>query len=67
MLLDIPKAPLIFGLIPGHPVEQSFRQAMSISSGNPKGFLQSPISVCLLICAAVSVAVTLATRRQAPP
>ena len=33
--LDIPKAPLIFGLILGEKIEQSFRQAMTISGGDP--------------------------------
>ena len=36
---DIPKAPLLFGLILGHTLEQSFRQALTISNGDPSVFL----------------------------
>ena len=45
--LDIPKAPLIFGLILGGMVEQSFRQAMTISGGSPFIFVKSPIAAFL--------------------
>ena len=62
--LDIPKAPLIFGLILGHTVEQSFRQAMTISSGSLMIFLQSPISVFLLLCAAASVIMSMWAKRK---
>jgi len=62
--LDIPKAPLIFGLILGHTVEQSFRQAMTISSGSLMIFLQSPISVFLLLCAAASVLMSMWAKRK---
>jgi putative tricarboxylic transport membrane protein len=62
--LDIPKAPLIFGLILGHTVEQSFRQAMTISSGSLMIFLQSPISVFLLLCAAGSVFMSIWAKRK---
>jgi putative tricarboxylic transport membrane protein len=53
--LDIPKAPLIFGLILGEKVEQSFRQAMTISGGDPIVFLKSPLAVGLLALAAMTV------------
>ena len=62
--LDIPKAPLIFGLILGQTVEQSFRQAMTISSGSLMIFLQSPISVFLLLCAAASVLMSMWAKRK---
>lgn len=52
--LDIPKAPLLFGLILGHTLEQSFRQALTISDGDPMVFLHSPIAAGLLCCSAVS-------------
>ena len=42
--LDIPKAPLIFGIILGGKIEQSFRQAMTISSGDPRVFVGSPLA-----------------------
>ena len=38
---DIPKAPLLFGLILGHTLEQSFRQALTISNGDPRCSSQS--------------------------
>jgi putative tricarboxylic transport membrane protein len=53
--LDIPKAPLIFGLILGEKVEQSFRQAMTISGGDPVIFVKSPLAVGLLLLAGVTV------------
>jgi putative tricarboxylic transport membrane protein len=61
---DIPKAPLIFGLILGNMIEQSFRQAMTISSGDATVFLRSPISAFLLLCAATSVAMSLWAKRK---
>ncbi len=63
-ILDIPKAPLIFGLILGDKVEQSFRQAMTISGADPMIFLNSPISASLLLFAAVSVIVSLWAKRK---
>jgi putative tricarboxylic transport membrane protein len=65
--LDIPKAPLLFGLILGHTLEQSFRQAMTISGGDPLVFLRSPIAAGLLACAAISIGMSAfaARRRQA--
>src|SRR5258708_26778012 len=62
--LDIPKAPLIFGLILGGMVEQSFRQAMTISSASPMIFLTSPISAFLLVCSALSVVASLWTKHR---
>ncbi|RDU98185.1 tripartite tricarboxylate transporter permease [Trinickia dinghuensis] len=61
---DIPKAPLLFGLILGHTLEQSFRQALTISNGDPTTFLRSPIAATLLGCAAVSIAASLWSRRK---
>lgn len=62
--LDIPRAPLVFGLILGGLLEQSFRQAMTISSGSPLIFLSSPIAVFLLLCSAVSVGASLWAKRR---
>jgi putative tricarboxylic transport membrane protein len=63
-ILDVPKAPLIFGLILGDKVEQSFRQAMTISGADPMIFLNSPISASLLLFAAASVIVSLWAKRK---
>jgi putative tricarboxylic transport membrane protein len=62
--LDIPKAPLIFGLILGDKIEQSFRQAMTISSGDPIVFLRSPLAVGLLALAAVTVLFSFWAKRK---
>jgi putative tricarboxylic transport membrane protein len=62
--LDIPKAPLIFGLILGEKIEQSFRQAMTISGGDPIVFLQSPLAVGLLVLAAVTVLFSFWAKRK---
>ncbi|MBI1778180.1 MAG: tripartite tricarboxylate transporter permease [Proteobacteria bacterium] len=64
--LDIPKAPLIFGLILGGMLEQSFRQAMTISGANPIIFVKSPIAAFLLLCAIGSVVASLWTKRKPP-
>ena len=62
--LDIPKAPLLFGLILGHTLEQSFRQALTISNGDALVFVQSPICAFLLFCGLVSIGASLWARRQ---
>jgi len=62
--LDIPKAPLLFGLILGHTLEQSFRQAMTISNGDVTVFLRSPIAAGLLLCAAVSIIMSAWAKRK---
>jgi putative tricarboxylic transport membrane protein len=66
--LDIPAAPLVLALVLGGMMEQSFRQAMTISSANPMVFLQSGISVTLLAAAVASVALPLwmSRRRKGP-
>jgi putative tricarboxylic transport membrane protein len=64
--LDIPKAPLLFGLILGHTLEQSFRQALTISNGDPSVFVRSPISAGLLVCACISIGASIWSRRQPP-
>src|SRR5215475_5027018 len=62
--LDIPRAPVIFGMILGGLLEQSFRQAMTISSGSPLVFVSSPIAAFLLICSATSVGVSIWAKRR---
>jgi putative tricarboxylic transport membrane protein len=57
--LDIPKAPLIFGLILGVKLEQSFRQAMTISGGDLLVFLKNPISASILAIAFSMVMISL--------
>jgi putative tricarboxylic transport membrane protein len=62
--LDIPKAPLLFGLILGHTLEQSFRQALTISSGDVTVFLTHPIAAGLLLCAAISLGASAWAKRR---
>ncbi|MEK7876361.1 MAG: tripartite tricarboxylate transporter permease [Pseudomonadota bacterium] len=51
--IDIPLAPLVLSLVLGGIMEQSFRQAMTISGGNPVVFVKSTICIVLLIAAVV--------------
>ena len=53
--VDIPLAPLILSLVLGGIMEQSFRQAMTISGGNPKIFVGSPICVTLVALSIISI------------
>jgi putative tricarboxylic transport membrane protein len=55
--VDIPVAPLVLSVVLGGIMEQSFRQAMTISGGNPKIFLGSTITVSLVILSLISIAV----------
>ena len=48
--VDIPIAPLVLSLVLGGMMEQSFRQAMTISGGNPQIFVNSTITVTLWSC-----------------
>ncbi len=54
--VDIPVAPLVRSLVLGGIMEQSFRQAMTISGGNVKVFYGSTITVILLVMSVISVA-----------
>ena len=54
--VDIPVAPMVLSLVLGGIMEQSFRQAMTISGGNPKIFVGSTITVTLVALSALSVA-----------
>jgi putative tricarboxylic transport membrane protein len=54
--VDIPVAPMVLSLVLGGMMEQSFRQAMTISGANPKIFVGSTICVVLLALSVLSVA-----------
>ena len=54
--IDIPVAPLVLSLVLGAIMEQSFRQAMTISGGDTSVFYGSTITVTLLAMSAISVA-----------
>jgi len=53
--VDIPVAPLVLSLVLGAIMEQSFRQAMTISGGDTSVFYGSTITVTLLAMSATSV------------
>jgi len=53
--VDIPVAPLVLALVLGGIMEQSFRQAMTISGGDPAIFVKSGISIMLVILSAISI------------
>jgi putative tricarboxylic transport membrane protein len=53
--IDIPVAPLVLSLVLGGMMEQSFRQAMTISGGNPKIFFSSAITITLVILSIISI------------
>jgi putative tricarboxylic transport membrane protein len=47
----IPIIPVLLGVILGPILEQNFRRALTLSAGDPLVFVQSPISVVLLLSA----------------
>ncbi|OGA23325.1 MAG: transporter [Betaproteobacteria bacterium RIFCSPLOWO2_02_FULL_67_26] len=53
--VDIPVAPLVLSLVLGGIMEQSFRQAMTISGANPGIFVGSTICIVLLALSVLSV------------
>jgi putative tricarboxylic transport membrane protein len=53
--IDIPLAPMVLSLVLGGIMEQSFRQAMTISGANPKIFVGSPICITLVALSILSV------------
>jgi len=53
--VDIPLAPMVLSLVLGGIMEQSFRQAMTISGGNPKIFVGSTICIVLVVLSVFSI------------
>ena len=53
--VDIPVAPLVLSLVLGGMMEQSFRQAMTISGADPSIFVGSGITVTLLVMSVISI------------
>ncbi len=53
--VDIPVAPLVLSLVLGGIMEQSFRQAMTISGGDPVIFVNSGITVTLVVLSVISI------------
>jgi putative tricarboxylic transport membrane protein len=61
---DVPVAPCIVGLILGPLAEQQFRRALTISQGDASVFFTHPISLSLLVIAAVLVIAPMLLRRR---
>jgi putative tricarboxylic transport membrane protein len=53
MRLECEPAPMILGFVLGPLMEENLRRAMKISGGDPMIFLNRPISLGLLIAAAL--------------
>jgi putative tricarboxylic transport membrane protein len=62
-VLNVPVAPCLVGLILGPLAEQQFRRALAISQGDPTVFFTQPISLIILIAAALLVFVPMILRR----
>lgn len=52
MRLEFEPAPLLLGFVLGPMMEENLRRALLLSRGDPLVFVQSPLSLCLLILAA---------------
>ena len=52
---DIPVAPLVLALVLGDVIEQSFRQAMTLSDGSLAIFVSSRVTVTLMALTAISI------------
>src|SRR5215210_3828772 len=63
-VLDVPVAPCVVGLILGPLAEQQFRRALAISQGDASVFFTHPISLGILVVAALLVLVPIVLRRR---
>lgn len=63
-VLDVPVAPCVVGLILGPLAEQQFRRALAISQGDASVFFTHPISLALLVIAALLVITPILMRRR---
>lgn len=55
--LSVPVAPLVLSLVLGGMMEQSFRQAMTISGADPAVFVRSPICIALLAASVLALSI----------
>jgi putative tricarboxylic transport membrane protein len=62
-VLAVPVAPCVVGVILGPLAEQQFRRALAISQGDPTVFFTHPISLAILVIAALLVFVPMILRR----
>ncbi len=63
-ILEIPLPPLVLALILGGTTEQSFRNSLALSDGNPAIFFEKPISAVFFVLAAVSLVYALIKRKR---
>ncbi|AHF79318.1 Putative tricarboxylate transporter (plasmid) [Sodalis praecaptivus] len=57
--IDVPLAPMILALVLGSNLEQSFRQALTISAGDMHIFIASPVALGFLTLTLLSLALSL--------
>jgi TctA family transporter len=60
LMLKLPPAPLLLGLVLGPQLEETFRRTMLLSRGDATVFFTSPMSAILLViacCSAIAIAV----------
>jgi putative tricarboxylic transport membrane protein len=65
--VDIPAAPLVLALVLGGMMEQSFRQAMTISDGDLGIFVGSGITVTLVVLSVISIVLPFILNRFKTP
>ena len=53
---DFPIAPIVLAMVLGKMIEVSFRRSLILSEGSAAIFVQSPVSIALLVVAALSIA-----------
>lgn len=58
--LKFPALPLILGVVLGYMIESSYRRSLLITNGDHIVFLQNPVSLGLLICSGLIIAMALA-------
>jgi putative tricarboxylic transport membrane protein len=65
-MLKIPFLPTVLGLVLGYLVESNYRRSLVISGGDHSIFLDDPISLGLLVAAALFIAGSLLSPLLAP-
>jgi putative tricarboxylic transport membrane protein len=53
--IEVPLGPMVLALVLGGMLEQSFRQAMTISDGSPSIFFESTVSLVLVVMCLLSI------------
>ncbi|WP_324716610.1 tripartite tricarboxylate transporter permease [Carboxydochorda subterranea] len=61
-----PAAPMVLAIVLGPLMEQTMRQAMMMSRGNPSIFFTRPLSLVVLVLSALLLLVPMMRRRRAP-